>query len=80
MPLDDNDKEWVKSWVREYTKPRFVSKDDCDEKTGVIDGKLNEDYADKRLVMGQLKLIIAVLGAIGVGVLGLVLNQLWGVA
>lgn len=78
MPLDDKDKDWVKEWVREYTVPRFVKKEDCEGKTGVIDGKLSNDYADKEVIKTQLKLIISVLAAIGSGILALVLKQFWG--
>ena len=78
MALDDKDKEWVKSWVREYADPRFVHQKDCETKTNAIDDKLSRDYADKQVIKSQLKLIIGILGAIGLGILGLVLNQFWG--
>lgn len=77
--LDDQDKEWVKAWVREYTEPRFVKKSDCEEKTGVIEGKLSNDFADMKVIKSQLAMIMAILGAVGLGVLGLVINQFWGV-
>lgn len=76
--LDDNDKAWVKAWVIEFTTPRFVLKDDCDTKTNDIGGKLSNDYTDKEVIKSQLKLILGVLGGIGLGVLGLVLKQFWG--
>lgn len=77
--LSDQDKDWIKAWVREYTDPRFVKKEDCDEKTGAIDGKLSNDYADKKVIKFQLKLILGILGVIGAGISALVLNQFWGV-
>lgn len=76
--LEDKDKTWVKEWVREYTEPRFVKKTDCDTKTNEIDGKLSNDYADKKVIKSQLRIILSVLGTIGVCVLGLVIKQFWG--
>ena len=76
--LEEKDKTWVKEWVREYTEPRFVLKAECDTKTGEIDDKLSNDYADKKVIKSQLKIILSILGAIGVGVLGLVVKQFWG--
>lgn len=76
--MEERDKDWVKAWVREYTEPRFVKKEECDEKTSVIDGKLSNDYADKEVIKSQLKLIIGVLGTIGAGILTLVIKQFWG--
>lgn len=76
--LSEQDKDWIKAWVREYTDPRFVKKEDCEEKTGIIDGKLSNDYADNKVIKFQNKLILGILGAIGVCVLSLVVNQFWG--
>lgn len=70
LMLEDADKEWIDA--------RYVHKDDCDR---VVDHQ-NRKFAndDKRLAVIETyqKLTLAVMGAIGVGVLGLVLNQFWG--
>lgn len=71
MRLDDE--------LRQDLNREYVRLDDCDKVREGNVRKFNND--DKRLSIIETyqKLTLAVMGAIGVGVLGLVLNQFWGV-
>lgn len=71
MRLDDE--------LRQDLNLEYVRLDDCDKVREGNIRKFNSD--DKRLAIIETyqKLTLAVMGAIGVGVLGLVLNQFWGV-
>lgn len=57
----------------------YVRKDDCDRTVSNQNKKFAND--DKRLAVIEVyqKITLGVMSAIGVGVLGLVLNQIWGV-
>ena len=70
MRLDDE--------LRQDLNREYVRLDNCDK---IVDHQ-NRKFAndDKRLAIIETyqKLTLAVMGAIGVGVLGLVLNQFWG--
>lgn len=70
MRLDDE--------LRQDLNREYVRLDDCDKVQEGNARKFNSD--DKRLAIIETyqKLTLAVMGAIGVGVLGLVLNQFWG--
>lgn len=70
MRLDDE--------LRQDLNREYVRLADCDKVQEGNVRKFNND--DKRLAIIETyqKLTLAVMGAIGVGVLGLVLNQFWG--
>lgn len=76
--LAEEDKAWIETRIRELTEPFFMAKNDCDK---IVDHQ-NKKFAndDKRLAVIETyqKITLAVLSAIGVGVLGLVLKQFWG--
>ena len=64
--------------LRQDLDREYVRIDECDK---VREGNVRKCNADdKRLAIIETyqKLTLAVMGAIGVGVLGLVLNQFWG--
>lgn len=56
----------------------FVTRKECQENIDSADRKFAND--DKRLAVIEVyqKITLGVMSAVGVGVLGLVLNQIWG--
>ena len=54
MLVDQNDKEWVKSWVREYAESNYVKKDDCNENMSEVDKKFANDDTRIKLFKQQL--------------------------
>ena len=69
--LDDKDIERLKEI--------FVTRKECQDDLDAADRKFAND--DKRLAVIEAyqKITLGVMSAVGVGVLGLVLNQIWGV-
>lgn len=64
--------------ILEELKLLFVSRKECTETNDDITRKLNRDFADLSVIKFQLKLILGILSAVGVAVLTLVINQIWG--
>ena len=63
----------------EHLKLIFVTREECQTITETLDNKLTQDFADLAVIKFQNKLILAVLGAVGVAVLSLVVRQFWGI-
>lgn len=57
---------------------RYVLKKDCDNTTDQITGKLNSDYTRIAVIESYNKIIIGILGAIGLGVLSIVFEVFKG--
>lgn len=62
----------------ERLKEIFVTRKECQDNLDSADRKFAND--DKRLAVIEVyqKITLGVMSAVGVGVLGLVLNQIWG--
>lgn len=62
-----------------HSEETYVRKDSCDRTVSDQNKKFAND--DKRLAVIEVyqKITLGVMSAVGVGVLGLVLNQIWGV-
>lgn len=56
----------------------FVTRKESEEITDELNRKLTNDFADLAVIKFQTKLILGILSAVGVAVLGLLVNQLWG--
>ncbi len=56
----------------------FVTRKESEEITEELNRKLTNDFADLAVIKFQTKLILGILSAVGVAVLGLLVNQLWG--
>lgn len=54
MPVDQNDKDWVKDWVREYATSNYVKKDDCNENMSEVDKKFANDDTRIQLFQQQI--------------------------
>ena len=63
----------------EHLKLIFVTREECKTITDDLDDKLTKDFADLAVIKYQNKLILAILGAVGVAVLSLVVKQFWGI-
>ena len=70
LPLSSSQMEQIKSV--------FVTREECNTTTEDLNKKLNQDFADLAVIKFQLKLVLGILGAIGVAILGLVIKQFWG--
>lgn len=69
--IDNNDIERLKEL--------FVTKDDCNEITGVSKERIFTIEQKQAVIIAHQKIELAILSAVGLGVLGLVLAQMWGV-
>ena len=62
----------------EHLKEVFVTRRECDSITDDINNKLGRDYAELAVIKSQLKIIMWILGAVGGGIITIVLKLFLG--
>lgn len=62
----------------EHLKLIFVTREECNSTTEDLNNKLTNDFKDLAVIKFQNKMILSILGAVGVAVLSLVICQFWG--
>lgn len=62
----------------ERLKEIFVTRKECDGNTNTINGKLSNDFARISVIETYQKITLAILSAVGVGVLGILLEMMFG--
>ena len=85
--ISPEDKEYIMDMIRseplsdkqmDQIEHVFVTRKECNSTTEELNKKLGQDFADLAVIKFQLRLVLGILGAIGVAVLGLVVKQFWG--
>lgn len=67
--IDDKDMERLKEI--------FVTRRECDKNIDGINNKLSMDFTEIAIIKTYQKITLGVLSAVGVGVLGIVLNMIF---
>lgn len=76
--FEQNDKEWVKDWVREYSESNYVRKDDCNINMASINRKLSNDDTRIKLFEQQLAMWSRLFWVIASATVGQLVVTLFG--
>lgn len=76
--MDQNDKEWVKDWVREYATSNFVRKDDCNDNMNEVSKKLADDDTRIKLFEQQVSMWSKLFWVIATATAGQLIASIFG--